>query len=73
MVLNGFSGAQGGGTPDKKEKFKIVFRELMEMGLLGDLKEDDPIDTLYKRVCQAETYLEEFGCDEAIRRIAGDG
>ena len=43
------------------------------MGLLGgDLKGGD-FDTVYKRVCQAETYLKEFGCDEAIRRIAGDG
>ena len=44
------------------------------MGFLGeDLKGGDDVrDTAYKRVCRAETYVEEFGCDEAIRRIARD-
>ena len=61
------------GTTAQIEKFDIVFRELKEMGLLGgDLKGGDPFVTMYKRACRAETYLEEFGCDEAIRRIAGD-
>ncbi len=69
-----FLRSRGEGTTDTREKFNIVFRELKEMGLLGgDLKEGNFFDTVYTRACQAETYLEEFGCDEAIRRIAGDG
>ena len=63
----------GVSTIAEVEKFNIVFRELKEMGLLrGDLKGGDILDTVYKRACRAETYLNEFGCDEAIRRIARD-